>query len=104
MMISWSDGGTSFCIKNPCEFATSVLPYYYKHSNMASFIRQLNMYGFHKVIRVETGALKEDKDETEFSHFLFNQSQEHLLVQIKSKLATTTLRSSLGFKQEFLPH
>ena len=57
-LISWTEGGNSFIIKNQSEFTKSMLPYYYKHSNMASFIRQLNMYGFHKVMIVESGGLK----------------------------------------------
>ena len=61
-LISWSDEGTSFIIKNQPEFARSLLPYYYKHSNMASFVRQLNMYGFHKVMSVESGGLKVIKE------------------------------------------
>ena len=57
-LICWTDEGNSFCIRNQSEFARSLLPYYYKHSNMASFVRQLNMYGFHKVMSVESGGLK----------------------------------------------
>ena len=57
-LISWTEGGNSFIIKNQSEFTKSMLPYYYKHSNMASFVRQLNMYGFHKVMSVESGGLK----------------------------------------------
>ena len=48
-MICWGSEGNSFIIRNQTEFAKTLLPYYYKHSNMASFVRQLNMYGFHKV-------------------------------------------------------
>ena len=61
-LIAWSDEGTSFIIKNQPEFASSLLPYYYKHSNMASFVRQLNMYGFHKVMSVESGGLKVQRE------------------------------------------
>ena len=57
-LIVWSEDGGSFIIKNQGEFTKTLLPYYYKHSNMASFVRQLNMYGFHKVTSVESGGLK----------------------------------------------
>ena len=57
-LICWSDEGSSFLIKNQSQFSSSLLPFYYKHSNMASFIRQLNMYDFHKVMNVDAGGLK----------------------------------------------
>ena len=57
-MIAWGDDGSTFIIKNQGEFTKTMLPYYYKHSNMASFVRQLNMYGFHKVIALHSGNLK----------------------------------------------
>ena len=56
--ICWTGDGSSFRIRDQTQFAASLLPYYYKHSNMASFVRQLNMYGFHKVIALHSGNLK----------------------------------------------
>jgi len=100
-LISWSEEGTSFIIKNQPEFARSLLPYYYKHSNMASFVRQLNMYGFHKVMSVESGGLKGDKDEIEFAHPYFIRGQDHLLDQIKRKVSVNTRGS--GISQQFIP-
>lgn len=35
--------GHSFVIQNQAQFARELLPLNYKHNNMASFIRQLNM-------------------------------------------------------------
>jgi len=73
--VSWSETGDSFIIWNPTEFA-NVLPKYFKHSNLTSFIRQLNTYGFHKV---------EKAKHMEFKNELFKKGQIQLLAQIKRK-------------------
>lgn len=39
--------GKSFIIQNQAQFAREILPLNYKHNNMASFIRQLNMCKYH---------------------------------------------------------
>lgn len=67
------------------RFAKEILPLYFKHSNIASFIRQLNMYGFRKVTNIEQG-LKTEKDDLEFQHPYFQKEQEHLLEHIKRKI------------------
>ncbi|CAL8100967.1 unnamed protein product [Orchesella dallaii] len=85
-LICWSDMGNSFIIRNQAKFARDLLPLYYKHNNMASFVRQLNMYGFHKVVSVEQGGLRVDKDEMEFAHPFFLKGQETSLELIKRKI------------------
>lgn len=47
-LIWWAPSEDSFCLY-PGEEFSNVLAQYFKHTNIASFIRQLNMYGFHKV-------------------------------------------------------
>lgn len=47
-LIWWSPSGLSFLIR-PTEKFSRALATYFKHTNIASFVRQLNMYGFHKV-------------------------------------------------------
>lgn len=47
-VIWWDEDGETFHIHASDEL-TSVLAKYFKHSNEQSFIRQLNMYGFHKI-------------------------------------------------------
>ncbi|KAK4098207.1 hypothetical protein N658DRAFT_518125 [Parathielavia hyrcaniae] len=47
-LISWTANADSFVIQPSHEFS-KVLAQYFKHTNISSFVRQLNMYGFHKV-------------------------------------------------------
>ncbi|XP_043493988.1 heat shock factor protein isoform X3 [Polistes fuscatus] len=87
-LICWSPNGRSFYIRNQAQFARELLPHYYKHNNMASFVRQLNMYGFHKKVSVELGGLKCDRDEMEFAHQYFYKGQPYLVEHIKRKIAS----------------
>ena len=47
-LISWSNTNESFVMSPSSDFS-KVLAQYFKHTNISSFVRQLNMYGFHKV-------------------------------------------------------
>ena len=49
-IIEWTSGGDAFVVKDVAAFTATVTPRQFKHSNFASFIRQLNKYDFHKVI------------------------------------------------------
>jgi hypothetical protein len=51
-LISWSKAGDVFCIFDPIKFSQVILPLHFKHNNWQSFVRQLNMYGFHKVRKI----------------------------------------------------
>nr|XP_020477126.1 heat shock factor protein 1 isoform X2 [Monopterus albus] len=95
-LICWSPSGTSFHVFDQGRFSKEVLPKFFKHNNMASFIRQLNMYGFRKVVHIEQGGLvKPERDDTEFQHPFFIRGQEHLLENIKRKVTTVP-----GVRQE----
>ncbi|XP_029919903.1 heat shock factor protein 1 isoform X2 [Myripristis murdjan] len=88
-LICWSPNGTSFHVFDQGRFSKEVLPKFFKHNNMASFIRQLNMYGFRKVVHIEHGGLvKPERDDTEFQHPFFIRGQEHLLENIKRKVTS----------------
>jgi len=39
-LIAWSEDGKAFTVFYPTEFARTVLPQFFKHSNFASFIRK----------------------------------------------------------------
>ena len=43
-IVSWTENGTQFTIHQTNEFASELLPKYFKHRNFSSFVRQLNSY------------------------------------------------------------
>ncbi|CAG8954801.1 hypothetical protein HYFRA_00004726 [Hymenoscyphus fraxineus] len=48
-IVRWGEGGESFVVLENEKFTKTILPKHFKHSNFASFVRQLNKYDFHKV-------------------------------------------------------
>ena len=76
-IISWGDDGKYFIVKNLHDFTENILPKYYKHNNYSSFIRQLNMYDFHK--------RKGNPNENIFEHNNFIKDRKDLLKLIKRK-------------------
>ncbi|XP_061846596.1 heat shock factor protein 2 isoform X7 [Colius striatus] len=88
-LITWSQNGQSFLVLDEQRFAKEILPKYFKHNNMASFVRQLNMYGFRKVVPIDSGIVKVERDgPVEFQHPYFKQGREDLLEHIKRKVSS----------------
>ena len=76
-IIHWSDNGKYFIVQNLHDFTENILNKFYKHNNYSSFVRQLNMYDFHKK--------RSNQNEHIFQHKLFTKGQKDLIPTIKRK-------------------
>ncbi|KAI8978513.1 HSF-type DNA-binding-domain-containing protein [Pilobolus umbonatus] len=91
-LISWNPSGFSFLVCNATRFSQEVLPEHFKHSNFSSFVRQLNMYGFHKINKSPRGQRGNNENEIwEFSHPKFQRGRPDLLEEIKRKAMDSEL-------------
>jgi hypothetical protein len=73
-VVSWASHGRCFCVHKPKEFVNHVMPHYFKQTKMASFQRQLNLYGFSRL----TGGL----DKGGYYHELFLRGKVSLAYEI----------------------
>ncbi|KAI8089697.1 HSF-type DNA-binding-domain-containing protein [Halteromyces radiatus] len=90
-LISWNTSGASFSVCNAKLFSKEVLPAHFKHNNFSSFVRLLNMYGFHKISKSPRGQRSNENEIWEFSHAKFIKGRPDLLQGIKRKAMDSEL-------------
>ncbi|KAF0898304.1 hypothetical protein E2562_007157 [Oryza meyeriana var. granulata] len=85
-VISWNEDGSTFVVWRPAEFARDLLPKYFKHNNFSSFVRQLNTYGFRKIV----------PDRWEFANDCFRRGERRLLCEIHRRKVTAPAQAMTG--------
>lgn len=87
--VSWNEAGDALVVKQVHGFTEVVLPTYFKHSNFASFVRQLNMYGFRRT----------DDKEITFRQENFQRGRKDKLALIRRKV-TSKQAASINHENE----
>ncbi|ODV61943.1 kinase-regulated stress-responsive transcription factor SKN7 ASCRUDRAFT_28231, partial [Ascoidea rubescens DSM 1968] len=105
-VVCWTRNGDSFIVLDTNQFTKEILPKHFKHSNFASFVRQLNKYDFHKVKLTHDEKLNlknqynSPKDTWEFKHPDFKIGNIKSLENIKRKGPNQTRKSNSTFDEQ----
>ncbi|KAI5864314.1 hypothetical protein GGS23DRAFT_595947 [Durotheca rogersii] len=96
-LIRWSEKGDSFIVLDEDEFAKTLIPELFKHNNYASFVRQLNMYGFHKKVGLSDNSMKaserKNKSPSEYYNPYFKRGHPNLLWLINKPKSGTSKKT-----------
>lgn len=74
-IISWLPHGRSWCILDRSQFERNVIPIYFDHGRYASFMRQVNYWGFSRV--------NKGPDVESYYHEFFLRGLPHLCLKMK---------------------
>jgi hypothetical protein len=94
-IVSFTPDGKSFKIHDPDAFMKDVSPNYFHQSQFLSFVRQLNLYGFERILLGPNfGA---------YAHPSFVRGRPELLCNIKRKSNTTVSRAKTAEASQASP-
>ena len=103
-LIRWSPSGDSFIVVDEEQFANKLIPELFKHNNYASFVRQLNMYGFHKKVGLTDNSMRASerkaKTPSEYENPYFKRGRPDLLWLIAKPRATGGKKKKSGQQDE----
>jgi hypothetical protein len=108
-IVSWQPCGKAFKVHDTKRFAESIMPTYFNQTKYKSFLRQVNIYGFHRLIRgAENGAYTHNclvRGEPEICQHMIrtkikNKFQRSKNRSKKSSRSSLVVSSSEGARQE----
>jgi hypothetical protein len=73
-IVSWQPHGKAFRVHLPDVFARTVMPRYFKQTKYKSFLRQLQLYGFHRI--------RKGMDAGAYFHSMFIRNKKSMSLQM----------------------
>ena len=102
--IRWSVDGESFVVVDEDAFAKTLIPELFKHNNYASFVRQLNMYGFHKKVGLGDNSMraseKKMKTPSEYANHFFKRDDPELMWLIQKPKSPPKSKKQIAAGQD----